>query len=77
MGSSYTATNSECHWVLVDFRTKYLPNGSIDRYKARLVDKGFHQRPGVDYTKTFSLVIKPTTDRLVLSLTVNQGWLLQ
>ena len=60
-----------CKWV---FRIKQLLDGSVDRYKAKLVAKGFHQRPGVDYHDTFSLVVKLTTIRLVLSLTVNKGW---
>ncbi|RVW97975.1 Retrovirus-related Pol polyprotein from transposon RE1 [Vitis vinifera] len=59
-----------CKWV---FRIKQLLDGSVDRYKAKLVAKGFHQRPGVDYHDTFSLVVKLTTIRLVLSLTVNKG----
>lgn len=35
-----------CRWV---FTIKYLPNGLIDMYKARLVSKGFHQQQGLDY----------------------------
>lgn len=55
----------ECKWV---FKLKLNSDGSIDRYKARLVAKGFHQQPGIDYFKTFSLVIKPATMKLVLQL---------
>ena len=60
-----------CKWV---FRIKQLLDGSVDKYKAKLVAKGFHQGPRVDYHDTFSLVVKLTTIRLVLSLAVNKGW---
>ena len=36
--------------------------------------KGFHQQLGVDYGDTFSLVVKPTTIRIVLSLVVSSNW---
>ncbi|KAL3520544.1 hypothetical protein ACH5RR_018693 [Cinchona calisaya] len=60
-----------CKW---DFRIKTKSNGLLNRYKARLVSKGYHQRPGVDFTETYSPVIKPATIRLLLSLAVTHGW---
>jgi len=47
---------------------------NIIGYKARLVAKGFHQQLGIDYGETYSPVIKPTTVRIVLSLTLSNGW---
>jgi histone deacetylase 1/2 len=63
-----------CKWI---FRTKRHSNGSIDKYKACLVAKGFHQRPDVDYYDTFSPVIKPTIIRLVLNITISSEWTLR
>ncbi|PKI31712.1 hypothetical protein CRG98_047922 [Punica granatum] len=49
-------------------------DGTIDRYKAQLVAKGFNQREGVDYSETFSPVIKSVTIRTVLSIVVSSQW---
>ena len=38
---------------------------------------GFKQRYGLDYEDAFSLVVKPTTILLLLSLAVAKGWFLR
>uniref|UniRef100_A0A151UG14 Retrovirus-related Pol polyprotein from transposon TNT 1-94 n=1 Tax=Cajanus cajan TaxID=3821 RepID=A0A151UG14_CAJCA len=60
-----------CKWV---FRVKENPDGTVHKYKARLVAKGFHQQFGYDYNETFSLVIKPVTVRLILTLALTHQW---
>lgn len=60
-----------CKWV---YRTKYGPNGKIDKNKDRLIVKGFSQVEGIDYTETFSLVAKMNSIHLVLSLVASFKW---
>lgn len=58
-------------WI---FRIKYNYDGTIRCYKARSVAQGFTQISGLDYSHTFSHVVKATTIRIVLSLNVLNGW---
>lgn len=62
-----------CKWV---YKIKYLPNGSIERYKTCLVAKGFTQKHGLDYSETFSPVAKSVFVKIVLSLAAMKGWYL-
>ena len=52
-------------WV---FRVKRNADGSIERYKGRLVAKGFSQRPGFDYNETFAPTPKWASIRAILAL---------
>jgi len=52
-------------WV---FKTKLNANGSINKYKTRLVVKGYAKIFGVDYFDTFALVARQDTIRMLLAI---------
>jgi len=56
------------------FRHKFNADGTLSRYKARLVANGKSQQIGVDCDETFSPVIKPVTVRSVLHLALARDW---
>ena len=61
-------------WV---FRIKFQEDGSVERYKARLVAQGYSQIEGLDYTETYSPVVKATTIRVVLTIATTSNWKLR
>lgn len=61
-------------WI---FRHKLRSDGTLDRYKARWVLRNFSQERGVDFDETFSLVVKPATIRVILSIALSLNWHVQ
>ncbi|MCO5596439.1 hypothetical protein L7F22_050502 [Adiantum nelumboides] len=62
-----------CKWV---YKVKHNANGSISRYKDRLVAKSYAQMYDIDYEKTFSPVAKMAIIRTVIVVAASKGWLL-
>ena len=56
-----------CRWA---YKIKTKADGSVERYKAPLVAKGFTQEYGIDYEKTFALVARLTSVRCLIAVAV-------
>jgi hypothetical protein len=60
-----------CKWV---FTIKHKADGSVKRYKAKLVTKGFTQTYGIDYEETFAPVANMNSIRVLLFIATNLDW---
>lgn len=58
-------------WV---YKTKLNKNGELDKYKARLVVKGYTQKYGLDYSEVFAPVARWDTIRTILALATHKKW---
>ena len=54
-----------CKWI---FEKKMKIDGTIDKFKARLVAQGFRQKLGIDHFDTYAPVARITTIRLLVAL---------
>lgn len=60
-----------CMWVFI---IKLNSDGSLERYKARLIAKEFTQTYEVDYQETFAPVVKLNTIQMLIPVAVNLEW---
>jgi hypothetical protein len=58
-------------WI---YKIKHAADGSIEKYKARYVARGFSQKEGVDYEETFAPVARYTSIKAVISLASIMVW---
>ena len=58
-------------WV---YKLKKNAKGEVERYKARLVVKGYSRRQGIDYDEVFAPVARLETIRLLISLVAQNQW---
>ena len=58
-------------WV---YKLKKNAKREVERYKARLVVKGYSQRQGIDYDEVFALIAHLETIRLLISLAAQNQW---
>lgn len=61
----------DCKWV---YKIKLKADGTMERFRARIVAKGYNQKWGIGFGKTFSPVVKMTTIRCLIAITAHKGW---
>jgi hypothetical protein len=59
-----------CKWV---YKVKHNANGSMNRYKTRLVAKGHAQTYGINYKETYSPIVKMTIVKTIIIMAAAKG----
>jgi hypothetical protein len=55
------------------YKVKHNADGSVNRYKERLVAKSYAQIYGIDYEKTYSILVKMTIVRAIIVMAAAKG----
>ena len=60
-----------CKWLV---KSKFQSDGSIDKFKTRLVAKGYAYKEGTDFEYTFAPIAKLNTIRILVALATKNKW---
>jgi hypothetical protein len=58
-------------WI---YKIKHAADGSVEKFKARFVARGFTQKEGIDYNETFASIARYTSIRVIIALASIFGW---
>jgi hypothetical protein len=58
-------------WI---YKIKHVADGSVEKFKARFVAKGFSQKEGIDYNETFVVVARYTSIQVIIAFASIIGW---
>jgi len=56
------------------YKTKYVADGRIEKYKTLFVVRGLSHIKGVDYDETFAPVVRYTSMKSIISIVAEMGW---
>eukprot|EP00253_Pinus_taeda_P006802 PITA_06802 len=56
------------------YKVKQVADGSVEKYKARFVARGFSEIEGIDYEETFAPVARYSSIQMILALLAQMGW---
>jgi len=57
-------------WI---YKIKHAVDGSVDKFKACFVAKGFSQKEGIDFSETFAPVVRYSSIKVVISIAAELG----
>ena len=58
-------------WI---YKVKHASDESVEKYKARFMEKGFSHKEGTDYEETFTPIARYSSIRTIISLAAERGW---
>ena len=58
------------------YKPKINADGTIDKLKSRLLEKGYSQKEGIDYEEIFAPVAKLNTIRMMIALATKKHWMI-